>query len=89
MTWKYHENKSFYLIHHVTKVIVCTLAVNQNTLTVKQQQRKNLQTMLFFQTVHLYVNHLLCFPLQKDRDYNREKYQNLQNILNALIAAFF
>ena len=34
MTRKYHENESFYmyLSHHVTKVIVWILAVNQNTL---------------------------------------------------------
>ena len=39
MTRKYHENKSFYFIHHVTKVIVCTLAVNQNTLKTTAKEK--------------------------------------------------
>ena len=39
MTRKYHENKSFYLIHHVSKVIVYTLAVNQNTLKTTAKEK--------------------------------------------------
>ena len=57
----------FYLIHHVTKVIVCILAVNQNTLktTAKEKFTNNA-----IYSVYLYV-----------RDQNFEKYQNLQNYL--------
>ena len=33
--WK----QSFYLIHHVSKVIVCTLRVNQNTLKTTEKEK--------------------------------------------------
>ena len=64
--------KTIILPHHsVTKDIVCTLTVNQNTFR-SVQQKENLQTMLFIQMVYLYVNHLLCFLHQKDHDQNHE-----------------